>query len=591
MRYLLAFALFATAAHAFPEALKPIAIEFMNADPENFLTIQGLDLWVKKQRTKEEQSLPEALFGKIQTGSFADTDTTIKEFSKKYGKLLGVPDGKDSLTGYREFRKFSHANGKWIQYTPHKGGLDDISAMMTYVFRDNGTLCAVMGRYRPVTGNVGGGLSRKAAIKKAQAQIKLDIPFAEPNISGPVKITECLVDDPGDERKSVRLIGVTLDVGDPPKPKRVLMLGSGEVLYTEDGAYQVSGQVFANDPESDSESTVSKDLPDIIHPGAFWRSYVIDGKNVKPDPGVASHRASSFLGFFNEKPFEPDPSEPFAEVNTYHYITKALAKAREGGLTEDETKPFLPLYYDHWVYPDCAHLDPDEKDKGKVKKQKEEAAEACFEQQSNNAWFNPTSTRLYFAMRNFNKPRKKVGDKETYKHPAYEGTVIVHEFGHWMHYVMNPHHDLTGTNNANLEARSCAEGVADIFAALTQGDHVIANYYLEDQKRDLSKDTKYIDVIPIMNRRPKDGEKGASMHNASLAFSSCFWKLKSDLGEGLALKVLIGAMRVCHLPGRFQNMAQATLAMDQLLNPSPMGKRMAYKMRDNQIIQGVVPAQ
>jgi hypothetical protein len=593
MRHFAALTLFAVLSlapvHAFPEDLQAIARPFLLEDEGNYLVWQGYDQYLPSARPRAEAELIGGMFGKIQPGSFSDTDATIKEFGKKYGKLMGIPDGTDPLNGFRKFREHTHARGKWIQYAPTKDKLDDLSSLMTYVFRENGMLCAVVGRWRQVPGKVPAGIDKKAALRKAQEEIRRQIPYAE--ITGPVKYTDSLVADLNDQNKVVRLTSVTFNAGQPPRPKRVLIVSDGTVLASEDAAYHATGAVFANDPETDGERVVSKDLPDLLPPEGLGGSYIIKGKDVRPDPGFADVRATSADGTFRPAPFDPDPSQPFAEVSVYHYLTRGLAKAREGGLTEAEVKPFLPIYYDHWAVATCEHLEPDEKDrKPAIVNQKKADAKACRRFQKSNAWFNPATMRLNFAALNLEVVRKTVGGEERYKHSSYEATTVIHEFGHWLHHILSPHHALGGVPNANLEARASAEGVADLFAALTCDDPVIGNYFLGRRKRDLNTSVRYMQVLPIADEPSEDEnapDRGA--HGASLAFTSAYWKMKPLLGDAVALQVLIGAMRVCHLPARFKNLALAVLAMDQLHSPGPRGRRMVKIFEQHELLDGSFP--
>lgn len=71
----------------------------------HFAVPQGEDAYVP--RPPEQRRELEAIYGRLATGSLADTDTTIKEFTKKHGKLRGLPDGQDGLQGMRKFREFS----------------------------------------------------------------------------------------------------------------------------------------------------------------------------------------------------------------------------------------------------------------------------------------------------------------------------------------------------------------------------------------------------------------------------------------------------------------------------------------------------
>ena len=52
------------------------------------------------------------------------------------------------------------------------------------------------------------------------------------------------------------------------------------------------------------------------------------------------------------------------------------------------------------------------------------------------------------------------------------------------------------------------------------------------------------------------------------------------------MKVLIAGMRMCHTPSRFQAMALAALAADQMLSLSPQGLKMAERFSKNQMVQG-----
>ena len=574
-----------------PGSTGALMLDLIQTDlSHNFLVLQGADVHALGHRSEDDQRLLEAAYGNLQNGSLGDTDSTIKEFMKKHGKLFGFAENQDPLAGMHKFREFSSGDGKWLQYCPVKDGLDYVSALMTYVFRSSGQLCAVVGRYRPLTGAIGGGLSKQAAIQKAVDQIKKDIPWVEPDVTGPVKIAECLVSDVNGQSTPQRLISVTLVVGDPPRPKRVILLGSGDALWTEDGAYSgCTGAIFKQDPVTDNEERSKEDLPDIVPAAHFWKSYVINGTNVKVDSPEAPSRASSFFGNFSHAAFEPDPNEKFAEYNAYYYLTRGLKRAQEAGLTDKETQPFLPLYFDHWAGQECYHLESTENDTdpAEAAKKDKEAAD-CRRQKMGNAWFDPGSMHIYFANDNTGFVRKTEGDKKTYKHTAYESTIATHEFGHWVHYILNPHHLLTGTETANLEGRAVQEAVADIFSAIICDNPVIAGYFLGDAKRDMRTKFKYVDVIPMWSVPVPAGEKGKTYHAASQAFSGTFWEIKGDLhDDALALRILIAAMRMCHTPCRFQNMAEAVLAMDQQLNSSPLGKRMADRFRTTEMVQRV----
>lgn len=576
------------AASPAPLPHQDLMLELLRVDRSaNFLVRKGIDVHADPPLTDAQVAECEAFFGSLANGSLADTDATIKAFNVKYGKLLGLPADTDGFAVLNKFREFTCSEGKWIQYCPRRDGLDYVSALMTYVFRQNGQLCAVMGRYREPTGSVGGALTREQAISKAQERIKKDFPFDEVNITGPVKIAECLVDDVDKLPGLQKLITVAMEVGTPAKVKRVIFVG-GEPKWVEDGAYRgCTGKVFKQDPVTDAETLTKMDLVDIEHPGSFWKSYTINGKNVKVDT-FTDNRATAFFGGFSEDPFDPDPSDAFAEINAYYHLTQGWAKMTEVGVpTAEELKPFTPLYFDHWAYSDCEGWRPGEEEPdGPDKTAKQNAYEECVASQTANAWFSPTTHKLNFAADNFGTVRKSEDGQDFEKHSAYEANVIVHELGHWIHYILSPHHSLTGNFGTNCEAKATTESVADLFAAVVTKNPVIGGYYLGNGKRDLTRPIKYGEVLPLHNGRVPTGEKGKEFHDAGLAFGSAYWKVVSDVGETPAVKLLLHAMRVCHMPCKFQNMALAALAMDQMLFNSPRGKRMADRFKDNDLIQG-----
>lgn len=577
------------AASPAPFPHQELVLELLRVDRSaNFLVQKGIDVHADPPLTNEQVKECEAFFGSLANGSLGDTETTIKEFNKKYGKLLGLPDGDDGISRMHKFREFTCAEGKWVQYCPQMDGLDYVSALMTYVFRQNGQLCAVLGRYRAPQGPVGGSLTREQAISKAQERIKKDFPFDEVNVTGPVKIAECLVDDVDKLPGLQKLITVALDVGTPSKVKRVIFV-AGEPKWVEDGSYRgCTGKIFKQDPVTDAETLTKMDLVDIEHPGSFWKSYVINGKNIKVDAPGALDRASAFFGGFSEDPFDPDPSDKFAEINAYYHLTQGWAKMTEAGApTEEELRPFTPLYFNHWAWADCEGWAPSEEEPdGPDKTAKQNAYDECVAMQTANAWFSPTTHMLNFAADNFGVVRTTVDGRDTYKHTAYEATVIVHELGHWIHYILSPHHSLTGNYGTNCEAQATTESVADLFAAIVCKNPVIGSYYLGSKKRDLGTLIKYSQVLPLSYQHVPAGQPGKEFHDAGLAFGSAYWKIVSDLGEAKALKLMLHAMRVCHMPCKFQNMALAALAMDQMLSSSPRGKSMADRFKANELIQG-----
>jgi hypothetical protein len=347
---------------------------------------------------------------------------------------------------------------------------------------------------------------------------------------------------------------VSLNVGTPPLPRRVMVASDGEVLWVEDGRQAAAdGEVFPSNPDKDGEP-VEKDLPDIVHPG-FWSYYTVNGTHIKVQTTVPE-RASSFWGGFEDEPFEPDPNPKFAEVNVYYHLSQARAAALAAGVTEAELAPYTPLYFDHWV-----------------------------DAQQNNAWFNPATMTLNFACENYAHPRFPDRPDSPGKHPAYDSSVIYHEYGHWLQKVLSPHHDLGGHFLYLKESQAVQEAVGDAFAALvTRQPKIAAWYFGAGHERDIETQTgKYTDVIPCWTEPRPDG-KGKEIHAAAIALSSVIWKAKNTMGEEKALKMLIAAMRMANLPGDFRNMAFALLAADQQQNRGLYGSSLIRLILDNAIV-------
>ena len=501
------------------------------------------------------------LFGELGSGSLSDAEGTAKTFVKSYGKILGFPDG-DSLGGnVKKLREWSGGDdGKFLAYTLTDGGYAYLPSMVVFGFRSDGKLVAATGRMKPLSGARIAALSDQELLSKAQQAIAEKFPEVKDasKLTGDGKAAEYLIDAFTADHGVDRVVSLALTTGSPPIPHHVVMVASsGFVIEVTDGRLlENSAHVYELDPSG--FSTPALDLPDLIYPG-FWPKWTINGKHFKVDPTLkpGTPRAKAWTGWFDDDPNTPTwPNPPFAEEMVYRHLHVSREKAVSWGAGKDLDQ-HDPLYFNHFQEVRCDNI-TDSKQK-----------DACVANETDNAWYNPADPSLHFA----SKKVKAAGS------PAYDATIISHEFGHFVHCMCNEHFRLGGGIYDWLEAGGVAEGFGDLFSASVTGHSVIAKWFAGaisngpfdvDMSRDVEKPMKRSDMKRYWERAFNAGGV-PDAHEIGKLYASAVWKLRtsSTLSGDETIKRAIAGLRMSLLPSTFTNAALGLVAADQMMSSSP----------------------
>lgn len=510
----------------------------------------------------------EAVFGNL--GSGGDTETVAKAFVTSYGKILNFPDGPPLAGDVTKFREWSGDDGKLVVYAPTNGGRAYLPGAVTFVFKPSGALVGVIGRYKPVTGAVGNSTTPEQAQALAIAKIEEMFPETRGQVTGGSTIATFLSDNwLGSGVEPVYHCEFT--VGNPPMPKRALIEGSvGVVILVEDGGHRAnSAHIFEKDA-APVYGTVTRDLEDLVEPPGFFDDWTINGTHFKVGNLIPAgiERAEAWTGWFNDNPLRPNPNPCFSEEMIYYHLTEARKKILTWGGTADLAQ-HDPLYFNHYVIPRCGSFDANSREE-----------QECEQRQSNQAWFNPGDMTLNFAARNpaFNG-----------KNPAYDATVIYHEYGHFVHKMLSEHFLLGASSlNDHKEAAACAEAFADVLSGSISNQPKIAEWLASNvevggRTRDLSRNLETLRTVDDVTR-VRDPEP----HDMAAAFATTVWKLRRDgtLSADETIKTMIAGMRLSKLPCTFRNSALAFLAADRMLAGTPHTAAIGATFH----AQGLVPA-
>jgi hypothetical protein len=520
-----------------------------------------------------------AVWGEVGSGSLSDAENTAKQFVRTYGRLLGFPAGEPLVAPIRKFREWPKSGttddgGKFLQYCTALDGPQGphfyLPSMVVFCFRSDGKLVAVIGRSKPIVAPRVAAGTAEEAIARATRLIELNFPESKGKISGNGEIAEYLTDgfnSTTEEDFIRRVFVVGLTVGDPPMPKRAI-IGGPEDLIEDARQLENSCDVFEWDPGT-SYATVNRDLVDLIHPG-FIPDWTVNGTHFKVDPRIttAVARASDWNGWWDEEPKDPtDPNPKFGELHVYYHLTEARKKALGWGATKDVEK-HDPLFFDHWIVPRCTGFMPNSA-----------GEKACEERHRNNAWFNPYDTTLNFASSNVTF---------TNRYPAYDASVIYHEYGHFVHKMLSEHWKQGVFDGGHqMFATVISEGFADLYAASCTGQAKVAGWYMAKKKKASGSGTedksRNLDSPMTMTRAVQEN---MSPHDGSQMFSSALWKLRSDnvLAGDAMIKTAIAAMRLCRLPCDVENAAMAVLAADQMLTSSPHTQKIGERLNAQHLL-------
>lgn len=509
----------------------------------------------------------EAVFGNL--GSGPDPETAAKAFVTSFGKILNFPDGAPLSGDVKKFREWSGDDGKVVSYAPTSGGDFYLPGAVTFVFKPSGSLVAVIGRFKPIVGAPGGATTAEQAKEKALEEMGNRFPESRGDITGGSTIAQYLCDswlDSGIERT----FWCEFTVGNPGMPKRALVEGSaGAVIHIEDGGLHAnSAHIFDLDPRP-TYSTSTRDLEDLVDPG-FWHDWTINGTHFKVSPRLIAglERAEAWTGWFDDAPLRPSPNPCFAEEMIYYQLSQGRKKALGWGATTDLAR-HDPMYFNHWQVPRCGHFQANSREERN-----------CEAAAKNQAWFNPGDLTLNFS---------SVNPSFSGRHPGYDGTVILHEYGHFVHKMLSEHFMLGASSLREfLESIAVTEAFADVFSCSVTDQPKVAEWLGKEVRlpngrtEDKSRNLETMQTVAQVT-----GGSQPDPHDMAAAYATSVWKLRTDstLSKDDTIKTLIAAMRLCKLPCNFRNAALAFLAADQMLAGTPHTRSIATLFHT----QGLVP--
>jgi hypothetical protein len=552
-----------------------VLVELLNRDrARNFAVMQG----------EHHDGPVAAVFGDLGKGSSLDLYGTAKEFIKKYGAVIGWPDGELLTKGIKELRRWDGDAGHFLTFVNQLEGVPYLNSQVVFCFARSGELVAVLGRYKPVEYLDTSSLTLERAIAIAPDCIKEEYPEHRNRITGHGSLHEYLVDSRTAPGLVERLYHMQLTVGEPEVPVRVVINAKGVAVLVQDGRLTAcDADVFPRDPFKDAREVSERDIPDIKHPGSWRKDYIVDGHYVTPVAPHAPERAASFFcGFDDHPPFQPDkhpqPVAPFVEANVYYHVTRARAQAWKW--EAPETDNVKPLVYDHWYEAYCDHL-PQRTDTEKVTHTR------CVEALQNNAFFNPANRTLNFP---WNNP--KLGRK----HGGYDSAAIYHEYGHYLHSELNRHWFVGGSYDEFLESKAMSEAFGDIYSAAVSGYPDVGSWFLGKRARDIGTLHTITEARPLAAHftdleMETENLTLHEFHQAGMVFGSFYWRMRKREGKSLpaddAIKSMLLAYRLARAPTTFREGSLALLAADQMRHGAGAhAKELVALLAEHELVRG-----
>lgn len=405
-----------------------------------------------RTRVHRDPRLPDrpvvGLVGDLADASAKPLDT-VKAFLATYGAVLGVPPTAKVPGDFEVLHDAKSEKGHALVLAPARGGVPYIAGALSFHFGKSGKLTGASGRYRSLDGARPGSLSAAEAAKRALAVAAEELPGSHLSADG--SVSEYFAAAAGG---LAHVYSVELPLGKSRHALRVLLGPTGERLRIEPAsrAYDGTGKIFDTYPNGGNGPLKPADLApvtltDLVRPADTRIAAPLAGVYFTPHSSSIL-KAASKTGAYEYHPrlggeFGVDLgfNDPrFLDVNVYHHLMLARKHAIEvARVTQVDVG--RALKYDAWKYPDSSNPST-----------------------MNNAYYTDSSMELGFAIINPKVPMAP--PNYIFKTPAFDKSIIYHEYGHHVLNVLMP-----GIGRANAtrgdvyESEAIDEGFADFFAA------------------------------------------------------------------------------------------------------------------------------
>lgn len=534
-----------------------VCVQTVRADPTEVELLDALkkrapDKFVALRQNEKADAPIVGLFGDLADAP-ADGKQMhgVRDFVQTYGSLLGYPAG--GWPAEFSVPDFISPTGGSLSlvFVPNKDGKIWPGGAVGFHFDRDKKLVAVTSRYKKMGAVGAGNLDAAAAVQKALESLRQKHTV---ELSSDGVLWQFLGE--ADDGSLKPLYRVEVVVGEGGVPVQVLLDASGTVLCTRAGGHRFDADGLAYDGypvTADNLREPMKRLDDVL---SGRKHYPLVGEVFRAKSS-AYNKARSTNGHFEfptsfvmtfDSGTKRRLSHPrYLETSMYFHLMQAYDKAMALGAKEldvpfedgSTAKPVIT--FDPWTR-------PDDMDRGST---------------VDNAYYKHADKGMHFAWYN---------PSYEFRQAAADPSVIYHEYGHAVHYRLNPFWTgVTFTPQELGDSGAIGEGFADYFSMLVSGGSSTAEIFLGSKDaRHASLTPDYCHLVPIYDSADVECnvEKGGTteIHPAGQLFSGLAMRLtqsgKEQLGKDEAESAtrVFEAMRIT-FPTTFRQWALSVMAV------------------------------
>lgn len=503
-------------------------------------------------RQDERADAPiQAVFGDLADPPAAGekAEMPMVRFMVRYRALLGFPDA-DPIGDLSEVLiRSSNGAGRTQVWLPEKDGFYWPGGSVSFHYDKDGRLVGVVGRYKAMGAVAGGSASIPSVIEKAIEEASRLKGGQKVALSSDGTIMQLLAEQADGSLK--KIYRIELIVGEDETAVKAILAADGSVICIGRGGHSFDAAGKGYDGYPVVVDQVEHRLPRLDDAVAGFKHPPLQGE-VFVARSSAYYKAKGTKGRFDfPKDFvytfdsgtKRRLSHPrYLETSMYAHLMQAYEFAKKAGVNElDEPfekgsteKPILT--FDPWSRPNV---------KDGVK---------------NNAVYRDSDHSMRFAWYN------PVWD---FRQTAADASVIYHEYGHAVHYRLNPYWVWNYTPEERGDSGAIGEGFGDYFSMLVSGGSTVMEVLAGSAEvRKGRLDPNYCQILPIYDDADEECKVDGTteIHPAGQLFSGLAMRLTQSGPEQLGKDEVESAARVFEavrlcLPTTFRRFALAVMAV------------------------------